>query len=124
MKKLYLLLIVFSSQCIVAQKKDLRQKTLVLRRFLEMNHYKPLQWNDSSSTMLYNIWLEKLDDEKIYFTQNDIAALEPFKTKLDEELMGKTAATDFFNRSTALFRMRLQKTDRICPGKAIGFLQA
>jgi len=113
MKKLYLLLIVFSSQWIIAQQKNLRQKTLVLRRFLEMNHYKPLQWNDSSSTMLYNKWLEKLDDEKIYFTQNDIAALEPFKTKLDEELMGKTAATDFFNRSTALYKIRLQKTDSL-----------
>ncbi len=112
MKKLYLLLIVFSSQCVAAQQ-TLRQKTIVLRRFLEMNHYKPLQWNDSSSAMLFNRWLDKLDDEKLFFTQNEIAVLAPFKTKLDEEIKGRTAALDFFNRSTALYRMRLQKTDSI-----------
>ena len=113
MKKLYLLFIVFSSQCTLAQQTNFRQKTIILRRFLEMNHYKPVQWNDSSSIMLYNKWLGKLDGEKLFFTQNDIAVLEPFKTKLDEELMGKTVAMDFFNRSSALYKTRLQKTDSI-----------
>ena len=113
MKKLYLILIVLSPQYVDAQQATFRQKTIILRRFLEMNHYKPVVWNDSSSAMLYNKWLKKLDDEKLFFTQADITALEPFKTKLDDELMGKTAATDFFNKSTAVYRIRLQKTDSI-----------
>ena len=119
MKKIYLLLILFSSQHITAQQNSsehLRQKAITLRRFLELNHYKPLQWNDSSSARLYNKWLGRLDDEKLFFTREDIAALEPFKIKLDEELMGKgpvATGSDFFSRSTALYKIRLQKTDSI-----------
>ena len=119
MKKFYLLLILFSSQHITAQQNSserLRQKAITLRRFLELNHYKPLQWNDSTSARLYNKWLDRLDGEKLFFTRDDIAALEPFKTKLDEELMGKgpvTTGTDFFSRSVSLYKIRLQKTDSI-----------
>lgn len=46
---------------------------------------------------------------KSFFIQTDIAVLETFKTKLDEELMGK--GWDFFTRSTTLYKLRLQKAD-------------
>ena len=114
MKKIYLLLSFFCLQYTYAQQNNgdaLRQKALTLRRFLELNHYQPLKWNDSSSLRLYTKWMDKLDDEKLFFTQTDIAALESYKTKLDEEMLGK--GWDFFNRSTALYKMRLQKTDSI-----------
>ena len=53
----------------------LRQKAFVLSRFLQKNHYHPLVWNDTSSAMLYDKWLEHLDDEKLFLTKNNIAVL-------------------------------------------------
>jgi len=91
------------------QQNTLRQHSQVLKRFLEKNHYQPLQWNDSSSAMLYDKWISNLDDEKLFFTQANIAALEAYKYKLDDELMGKE--WNFFAVSTAQFQFRLEKTD-------------
>ena len=57
--------------------------------------------------------MEKLDDEKLIFTQNEIAVLETYKTKLDDELTGKTAVGEFFNRSTSLYKTSLKRTDSL-----------
>jgi carboxyl-terminal processing protease len=91
--------------------ETLHQKTITLRRFLEQNHYQPLKWNDTSSALLFNKWMKELDDEKLFFTQNDISVLELYKTKLDDELLGK--GWEFYNRSAALYKAGLQRADSI-----------
>ena len=101
-----------------AQQKNssgFRQKTMILKRFLEQNHYQPLAWNDSASVLLYNKWREGLDEEKLFFIQKDITALEAYKYKLDDELLSKDPATvlSFFALSTSLYQTRLKKTDSI-----------
>jgi hypothetical protein len=58
MKKIYTLLLILLPAFVFSQT-DLRAKTLTLRRFLEQQHYKPVQWNDTSSAMLYNKFLRK-----------------------------------------------------------------
>ncbi len=89
----------------------LRQKCLVLRRFLEMKHYQPLQWNDSSSSLLFNKWIDELDEDKRYFTQGDIAELNTYRYKLGDEMLGKS--WQFFDRSVAIYRLRLKQSDSI-----------
>lgn len=110
MKKFYTLFLILLPAVIFSQT-PLSAKALTLRRFLEQQHYKPVQWNDTSSALLYNKWMKQLDDEKLFFTQKEIAALEVFKNKLDEEMLGKE--WDFFNQSITAYRLRLQKTDSI-----------
>jgi carboxyl-terminal processing protease len=115
MKKICTLLLLLLPALLFSQT-DIRAKTLTLRRFLEQQHYKPVQWNDTSSAMLYDKWMKELDEEKLFFTQKEITVLETYKTKLDDELLGKTpiaTGKDFFTQSTALYKMRLQKTDSI-----------
>ena len=118
MKKTALIFFLFSVVFAKAQQKNdngLHQKTIVLKRFLEKNHYQPLTWNDSSSRLLYNKWIQDLDEEKLFFTQKDMAAMEPYKYKLDDELLAKEQAVgvSFFKLSTSLYQTRLQKTDSI-----------
>jgi carboxyl-terminal processing protease len=113
MKKL--LMLYFCCGCYSAQAQApnpaLKQKAFTLIRFLEKNHYKPLLWNDTASSMLYDRWMDHLDDEKLFFTQNDIAALQPYKTKLDDELLGKE--WKFFDMSLNIYRRRVQQADSI-----------
>ena len=112
MKRTCLLLLIFASLHVYAQPAaSLRSKVITLRRFLEQNHYLPVKWNDTSSAMLYTKWIEKLDDEKVFFTQNEIAVLETYKTKLDDEILGR--GWDFYNRSIAIYQTCLKRTDSI-----------
>ncbi len=117
MKKICLTLLLFSSLHVYAQApaaESLRNKVITLQRFLQQNHYLPVKWNDTSSAMLYNKWMEKLDEEKLFFTQNEMAVLETYKTKLDYELLGKPpVAGNFFSKSTALYKICLKRTDSI-----------
>ena len=119
MKRIFLLLMIFTSLHVYAQPAgqpataSLHNKIITLQRFLEQNHYLPLKWNDTSSAMLYKKWMDKLDEEKLIFTQNEIAVLETYKTKLDDEFNVKTNAGEFFNRSTVLYKISLKRTDSL-----------
>jgi carboxyl-terminal processing protease len=110
MKKIYTLIFILFPTFVFSQT-SLRAKTLTLRRFLEQQHYKPVQWNDTSSAMLYNKWIKEIDEEKLFFTQKEMAVIESFKNKLDDELMGKE--WNFFNQFVMAYKQRLQKTDSI-----------
>ena len=112
MRNFLCIILCYSVNFVNAQQPDLlRQKAITLKRFLEMNHYQPLVWNDSSSERLFNKWIVSLDPEKLIFTRADMATLLPFKTKLDDEMSGKS--WEFFNLSTGLYRKRLIKVDSI-----------
>ncbi|RYY71081.1 MAG: hypothetical protein EOO13_04365 [Chitinophagaceae bacterium] len=98
------------SLLVVAQPADpLKSKAMILKRFLEKNHYQPLQWNDTSSRRLYDKWISYLDDEKLLFTQADIAVLDNYKNSLDEEM--KAGSWQFFRKSADLYRRRLLMVD-------------
>ncbi len=88
---------------------DLRNKSVTLCRFLNKNHYKPIQWNDSSSLLLYNRWIDLLDNHKRFFTQAEIESLSAFKYTLDDELQGKSWG--FYNRTTSVFLNRIDQLD-------------
>jgi len=114
MKRICQLLLIFSTLHVHAQQpaeQSLRNKVITLQQFLEQNHYLPVKWNDTSSAMLFNKWMEKLDDEKMIFTQNEIATLDVYKTKLDDEILGK--GWEFYSKSTALYRSCLKRADSI-----------
>ncbi|MEO6722628.1 MAG: hypothetical protein ABIN67_19820, partial [Ferruginibacter sp.] len=128
MRYILLLLLVTYSLPGLAQANNtdpLRQKTITLRRFLEQNHYQPLQWNDSASARLYDHWLELLDDDKLIFSKKEITQLTPYRTGLDEEMMGKQWS--FFNKSVQLYKTGLLRADSIVKAimlKALDFSKA
>lgn len=88
-----------------------KQKAFTLVRFFEKNHYKPIAWNDTASSLLYDQWIKHLDEEKLFLTQSDIAALEQYKTKLDDELLGKD--WKFFDVSINIYQKRIRQADSI-----------
>ncbi len=88
-----------------------QQKAILLKGFMDKNHYQPPQWNDTTSLVLFNKWIGSLDKEKLFFTQKDLLVLDIYKNKLDDELLGK--GWDFFNTSTTIFRARVQKMDSV-----------
>ena len=114
MKKGFLLIVLLVSLFANAQlysSAALRAKVITLRRFLEQQHYQPLQWNDSSSVRLYEHWLKILDDDKMLFIKTDMAQAEMLRYKLDDELQGKEWS--FFDKTVKLYQSRLQVLDTL-----------
>ncbi len=115
MKRILCLVVIFFIPIVLlAQVKPVntfQQKVMLLKRFMEKNHYLPLLWTDTSSAILFDKWIDELDEEKLFFTQKDIVLLNNYKTKLDDEMNGK--GWEFFTISTNLFRSRVQKVDSV-----------
>ncbi|MFZ1529137.1 MAG: carboxy terminal-processing peptidase [Ferruginibacter sp.] len=102
--------LLLSSLCDAQPKPDaFYQKVVTLKRFLEKKHFSPIRWNDTTSALLYNHWLEELDEERLFFSKADIAKLEPYRTKLDDEINGKS--WEFFRLSTQLYYSKIQVAD-------------
>lgn len=115
MRKLCWLIVLLQCNVLCAQintSTPLPQKARVLKRFLELNHYRPLNWNDSSSEMLFNRWLSVLDDSKEFFTKQDINQLLPYKFKLDDEL-NSGGNLQFFTLSVSLLKKRITFADSV-----------
>lgn len=124
MKQICTLLFLCALQTAAFSQNAFRNKAVTLRRFLEQQHYKPVNWTDTSSALLFNKWLEEIDEEKLFFTRQDMAALEKYKTRLDEELLGKE--WNFFSLSASIYKNRLQKTDsmiKLLTAKPLDFLK-
>ena len=108
MKKYFIFLLLVFSLCAAAQQTNtdaLRQKTITLRRFLEQNHYQPLQWNDTTSARLYQRWMDLLDDDKLIFSGTEITLLGQYRQRLDDELSGKE--WNFFDKSIQLYKVQI-----------------
>jgi carboxyl-terminal processing protease len=81
----------------------------VITRMIEKFHVEPRPLDRAMSAALYGQLLRSLDDERLFFTQADIAKLSVYQYKLDEEIRGRKM--DFLQLLTGIFQQRLQETD-------------
>ena len=79
-----------------------------LKYLLEEFHYHPKDLDDSFSEDLFNLYLERLDGGKRWFTQEDMALLEPYKLRLDDDLQALNF--EFFDLSVELVKKRWEET--------------
>jgi hypothetical protein len=74
-KNLFFALLIVLPYLTFAQIKPanaFQQKAMLLKRFMDKNHYQPLQWNDTSSVMLFdkrNFFLRKKILQHYQFTK-------------------------------------------------------
>ncbi len=96
----------------------LKQKAILLKRVIELNHFAPRQVNDSFSVMFFSAVLKTLDPQKRIFLQSEYDKLANFSTQLDDELNGdswqffptlKTIYTSATRRADSLTKTILQK---------------
>ena len=72
---------------------------------LSEKHYAPVKINDEFSKKLYDNVLEKLDDDKHFFTQEDLKKLEKYQYSLDDQI--KAGRYDFFDSAWGILMNRL-----------------
>ncbi|MBL7811739.1 MAG: carboxy terminal-processing peptidase [Bacteroidetes bacterium] len=72
---------------------------------LRDQHYNPAKLNDEFSKKVYANVMDKLDNDKRFFTAKDVARLEKYKTSLDDQI--KSGRFDFFDSAWSLLMGRL-----------------
>jgi carboxyl-terminal processing protease len=75
--------LVFCSSRPQSSEPELMERVL---EQLRVHHYQPVKLNDELSVRIYNNFLDKLDNDKRFFTQQDLKKLESFKHDIDDQL--------------------------------------
>ncbi len=85
------------------------QIAATITRLLERYHYGRKRLNDSLSSEIFDTYLKRLDNGKMYFTANDIKEFEDYRYELDDDLYDGNLIAPY--RIFNVFKRRL--TERI-----------
>lgn len=79
--------------------------------YLRQGHFSPKDINDDFSKKVYNRYFEDLDQDKDIFLKQDLASLDQYSTKIDDEIKG--APVQFFFEAGKLFNKRVEEATAI-----------
>jgi carboxyl-terminal processing protease len=79
--------------------------------YLKQGHFSPKDINDDFSQKVYKKYFEDLDQDKDIFLQQDLASLNQYATKIDDEIKG--APVQFFFEAGKLFNKRAEEAAAI-----------
>ena len=83
--------------------------TKVLMQGLSSAHYSPEQLDDNFSKKAFDLYLERLDNNKKFLLQPDVTKLKAYQTRLDDEF--KSGSFQFFDLSMQLLKTRLAEAE-------------
>jgi len=75
---------------------------------LDQMHYNPQDINDEFSEKVYDLYIERLDGAKRWLTKEDLAVLDKYKHKIDDE--ANEGTYEFFNTSLDVMDKAVAKT--------------
>lgn len=99
---------IVSSQVQTPLNKAIADAYLITRMAAKF-HVQPKPLDAAFSGNMFDLLLNKLDDEKIYFTHQDITALKQYQLQLADQIIGKKPA--FLQQLTAVYKQRVQQVD-------------
>ncbi|MGE7139343.1 carboxy terminal-processing peptidase [Luteibacter sp. NPDC031894] len=71
------------------------QASQLSARFLTRFHYQAQPLDDAMSAKIYKAYMDSLDSEKVFFTQEDLAKFDPLKTQLDDAIWNQDLSGPF-----------------------------
>ncbi|HXL58038.1 MAG TPA: hypothetical protein VN958_17370, partial [Chitinophagaceae bacterium] len=88
--KIVLLTFIFSVPILAyVNAQDLNKASMdayIITRMAEKFHVQPRQLNDDFSNDIFSQLLKELDNQRIFFTTEDINKLQPFRLQLDDQI--------------------------------------
>src|SRR5690606_33293565 len=67
-----------------------QQEAIQLRKKMTEHHVKPPRLDDAFSRIVFDHFINTLDRDKVYFTEQEIKDLMKYRDLLDDELDGKS----------------------------------
>lgn len=108
-----LLLIVCLSLSVMLEAQPPVQKEVhdawLISRMVEKYHVQPRALDDTMSAAIYSRLLEELDPQKFFLTGEDIARLQVYRFRIDDEIRNSQA--DFLQLLTGIYKQRLMQAD-------------
>jgi len=93
---------------------DNKEKEAVLintiLRGLDRMHYAPPAIDDGFSSKVYELFLDRIDNGKRFFTQNEVNQLEKYKLELDDQ--ANEGTFEFFDMTQSMMTEALNKTEK------------
>ena len=86
------------------------KQAVMLRRVMDKYHYHPRLLDDSLSAQIFHRFIRMLDPRHLYLTASDVQQLSQYRTRLDEELSGKS--WQFVPLATKLYGDRLAAAEK------------
>jgi carboxyl-terminal processing protease len=87
------------------------QNAYVITRMAKKFHLQPKEVNQAFSNSVFDLLLNKLDDEKLIFCEDDIAFLERYKLSLHVEI--NSQKTNFINQLYKVYSKKLSQLDSL-----------
>ncbi|MDR2963718.1 MAG: carboxy terminal-processing peptidase [Bacteroidales bacterium] len=84
-----------------------------LTEILKEFHYSPLKYDDEFSEKVYDGYLKSLDYSKMFLTKENIAVLESYKTKIDDQILN--SQLDFFHLSVEIIDAQTAVVETLYP---------
>jgi len=107
---LFLILVAVGSNVLHAQtlQKPVADAYLV-SRMVEKFHIQPRPLDDERSDAIFRELMSALDDQRIFFTQDDMKKLTAYRLQLDDEI--KQRKSNFLQLLVTTYKLRLQQAD-------------
>ncbi len=70
--------------------------TKTIQTILERYHFKKVDLNDSVSSLIFDEYIDRLDNNRIYFTEKDINDFKKFRTELDDNIKSGSLYSAYF----------------------------
>lgn len=86
-------------------KNELLMKLIV--QSLNSNHYDPYEINDNFSERVFDLYLERLDYNKRYFTQSDVREMQAYRRSIDDQVLN--SEYEFFDLSVEILDRRIDQ---------------
>jgi carboxyl-terminal processing protease len=81
----------------------------IITRMAEKFHIQPKAVNKELSANWFDELMQQLDNDKIFFTQEDITRFQPYRLQLDNELLNKK--TGFLQLLVTTYQQKVQQID-------------
>ena len=100
-----------------------RQTALIITQVMEKFHYRKPRLNDDLSAAVYERYLKALDANRSFFTAEDIARFERYRTQLDDSLRTGKLEPAFliFRRFRALVEKRVAYAQELLQANTFDF---
>ncbi len=104
-----LLVLIFSFSLHKSDKAKEQLLLELIKRSIKSYHYIDIQFNNTFSEKVYDLFLKRMDYNKRFFTQEDIDQLNLYKYKIDDDILAGDFT--FFNIAEKLYLQRISEVN-------------
>ena len=90
--------------------EDERLLLTVMAKVLNENHYNKLKYDDAFSARVFDLYIKRMDYNKMYFLQRDIDDFQEYRNRLDEDI--PKSDISFYKAVNKVYNKRFEEAEK------------